>query len=173
MHLMMGWTHNASPSLWLCDPTGLQHHVLPRNESWEKTHGVVYEEGGEDSHHFWRALPVLALISNSWRLQLKQAKKSPTYILFLSYPQASLALSICKDSKYLLHLSNVRWEGGASKKKPKITSTKVDDFGNKGLGNNYIGSCLADSSKEYGADKWREAGSSNLLSYLGQGGHIW
>lgn len=45
-------------------------------------------------------------------------------------------------------------EGPAKEKKKKQTSTKVDDFGNKGLGNSYIWSCLADSSKEYGADKW-------------------
>lgn len=61
-HSMVGWTRNVSPSLWLWDPTGLQHRVLPRNESWEKTHCVLYEEGTEESQHFWRALPVLALI---------------------------------------------------------------------------------------------------------------
>lgn len=153
MHFMMGWTHNVSPSLWLCDPTGLQHHVLPRKESWEKTHRVVCEEGSEESHHFWRALPILALISNSWGLQLKQAKKSPTYQpTFYSYP----------IHKHLLPIPSARTVGPASVQcvvgrrgqQKKITSTKVDYFGNKGLGNSYIWSCLADSCKQYGADKW-------------------
>lgn len=59
-------------------------------------------------------------------------------------------------------------EEEAAKKNPKKqpTSTKVDDFGNKGLGNSYIWNCPAGSCKQYVAGKWGLAGSSNLLSHL-------